>query len=917
MLSLYDLTVEQRTEPFGLDERHPAFSWKLRSEKKNVIQASYRVLVMDHAETVWDSGVVKSAKSIFVTCEADLKACTSYTWQVTVSDGTETAEACSSFETGLMNGSVFKEHASWITHSFPREETACPVFTKTFCAGRQVRKARLYATALGIYEAQLNGKPVTDGRGESYFAPGWTNYKKRLQYQTYPVELNEGLNELSFTVGKGWYCGKLGFDPTPNLYGDQTALLAMLMIDYADGTKEVIGTDDPWQVCTGTVRFSEIYDGETQDTLSETHPCTTAVSYEYGFDTIVAQENEPVRCLTKLQPQRTFTTPAGELVYDFGQNLTGWTEVTVTGSAGQKIVLHHAESLDENGNFYTGNLSFAKAQDVYILNGRKQSLRPHFTFHGFRYIKVEGLKEGQSAEFTACHLSTDLVQTGTFECSDKRVNRLQQNIQWSQRDNYLDIPTDCPQRSERLGWTGDATAYTPTAAFNENIYPFMKKWLRDLTSEQTPQTGMPQVVPNIMGDGQSGAAFWGDAATAVPWTIYRTYGDCRILADQFESMKIWVDFITSKCGENGLWQSGFQYGDWLGLDAETNGLSEPRKGATDDYFAANACYLRSLQITADTARLLGKTEEEEHYRSLYDQVLAAFREEYVTKTGRLVCETQTAMVLALHFNLAEEKHRDRIASMLKTNIEAHKTHLVTGFIGTPYACSVLTECGMHELAGKLLLQEQNPGWLYEVNMGATTIWERWDSILPDGRFNPANMNSLNHYAYGSIGTWLYTKLAGLEILEPGYKKFSVHPRFFKGIEWVKLSYESVYGLIRTEWKCQDGKIRLEIEVPANTSAVLTLPEKEETIELGSGIYVYEYDTETSLHLDRYSMEMPLRLMMEHPVGKAMMNQYMPEMAENKLIEYVINEPIAALLAYAPQAQPLYEMIIAAMNASEQ
>lgn len=914
MLKLYDLTIESMTEPLGIDEAQPRFGWKLESDHNDTLQTAYRLTVSNGA-VLWDSGRVESAQSIFVDYAGPaLAPRTAYTWEVTVWDNHgETAAASAKFETGLLSGAAFDGEAMWITHPLPAEDPASPVFTKIFCVEREVRRARLYASALGLYEVELNGQKL----GDTYFAPGWTNYHRRLQYQTYPVELTSGVNELRFTHGKGWYCGALGFNPTPNNYGDRTALLAMLCIDYADGGHEVIGTGETWQVSAGAIRFSEIYDGETQDWTAEERPLGMARRYDYGFDTLIAQENEPVRCLMRLDALKSFVTPRGELVYDFGQNLTGWVEVQISGHRGQKITLHHAESLDENGNFYTGNLSFAKATDSYVLHGERQTLRPHFTFHGFRYLWVEGLEEGQEAVFTACHLSTDLKQTGSFTCSHPLVNRLQQNIQWSQRDNYLDIPTDCPQRSERLGWTGDATAYSPTAAFNQNILPFMRKWLRDLKSEQTPEIGMPQVVPNIMDVGQSGAAYWGDVATVLPWTLYQAYGDKRVLSEQYESMKLWVDYITVQCGENGLWQTGFQYSDWLGLDAEMNALGDARKGATEDYFTANACYLWSLQILADAAALLGKSKEEASYRALREKVLAAFRAEYVTGTGRLVCETQTAMVLALHLGLTEEHHRARIASMLKNNIDAHKTHLVTGFIGTPYACHVLTDNGMHDLAGKLLLQEQNPGWLYEVKMGATTIWERWDSIQPDGSFNPANMNSLNHYAYGSIGSWLYTKLAGLDILEPGYKRFSITPRFVQGIEWVKLRYESVYGPIRVEWQCRNRTVRVEVEIPANTTACLTLPEKHETIDLGSGTYVYEYATETDLHLARYRMEMPLRVLMEHPVGKAMLAQYMPEMADNRMLEYVIDEPITALLSYAPQAQPLFEAIIAAMNAAEE
>ena len=920
MLSLYDLTVEYKTEPLGLDDTHPRFSWKLRTEKKNTLQAAYRLTVTGGGET-WDTGRVESERSILIAYAGPaLKPRTEYAWSVTAwTDQGEEAAASSRFETGLLSGAAFEGKAKWITHGLPKEETASPVFSKTFSVAKPLAKARLYATAYGLYEAEINGEKVDD----AYFAPGWTSYHKRLQYQTCAVHtLREGENTVRFTLGDGWYKSPLGFYPTPDHYGDTTALLAMLILTYTDGTEAIIGTDESWAVSTGAIRFSQLYDGETQDTTAAEQSVGPALPFDGAFDALVTQENEPVRCLLRLPAVRDFTAPNGERVIDFAQNLTGWAEVKVRGRKGQKITLRHAESLDENGNFYTGNLSWAKAADTYILNGEEQTLRPHFTFHGFRYICLEGMEEGQEIELTACHLSSDLKTAGSFRCSDKRVNRLYENIVWGQRDNYLDVPTDCPQRSERLGWTGDATAFTPTAAFHQNIMPFMRKWLRDLSADQDAETGMPQVVPDILSDGpggakQNGSAYWGDAATVIPWTLYQVYGDKKVLEEQYPSMKIWVDYIRRQCGENSLWQTGFQYGDWLGLDSESNGLAEERKGATDDYFAANACYLWSLQIMADTARALGKQEDETLYRQLRERVLSAFRDEYVTKTGRLVSETQTAMTLALHFDLAEERFHAAIADRLETNIAAHKTHLTTGFIGTPYLCLALSDNGKHDLAGKLLLQEENPGWLYEVKMGATTVWERWNSILPDGSFNPANMNSLNHYAYGSIGYWLYTRLCGLRLLEPGYRKFAVAPRFMKGITWAELAFDSVYGEIKTAWRCEKGKITVDLTVPAGTSALLTLPEKNETLTLGSGCYHYEYETDTRLEQDRYTLEIPLRVMLEHPAAQPLLAQYMPEMKNNPMIEYVINNPISSMLRYAPQARPLYEMILKAMNESEQ
>ena len=919
MLKLYDLTAEYKNEPMGLDILRPRFSWKLQSDRQNTCQSAYRIVLSGGGNT-WDTGRVENEQSILIPYAGPaLAPRTEYTWEITVwTNQGEEAAAASRFETGLFSGDAFKNNAKWITHGIPVEETVSPVFTKIFRVDKPVRKARLYATAYGLYEAEINGEKADD----TFFAPGWTSYHKRLQYQTYTVNsLREGENMLRFTLGEGWYKSPIGFYPTPNYYGDTTALLAMLILTYEDGTEETVGTDESWQVSTGSIRFSQIYDGETQDTTLGEQPAGNAKLFDGAFDTLVAQENEPVRCLMTLPVQKDFIAPNGERVLDFGQNLTGWAGVRVQGRPGQKIVLRHAESLDENGNFYTDNLSFAKATDTYILNGGKQILRPHFTFHGFRYVCLEGLEEGQEIELTACHLSSDLKPAGTFSCSDPRVNRLRENIVWGQRDNYLDVPTDCPQRSERLGWTGDATAFTPTAVFHENVMPFMRKWLRDLAADQDPAIGMPQVVPDVHVGGsegaqQDGGAYWGDAATVIPWTLYETYGDKQVLEEQYPSMKIWVEFIRGKCGENGLWQTGFQYGDWLGLDVEHNDFVEERKGATDEYFAANCCYLWSLKIMADTARVLGYTDDEKLYRELREKVLTAFRDEYVTRTGRLVSETQTAMTLALHFDLIEDRLKSGVADRLEQNINAHKSHLTTGFIGTPYLCLALSDNGKHETAGKLLLQDEPPGWRYEVKMGATTVWERWNSILPDGSFNPVNMNSLNHYAYGSIAFWLYTRLCGLRLIEPGYRKFAVSPQFIKGITHAEMTYESAYGQIGTAWRCEKGIITVDLTVPANTTALLTLPEKEETLTLGSGTYRYEYETETRLEQDRYTLDIPFRVMLEHPVARQLLQQYMPDFLDNPMIEYVMNNPISFMLTYAPQTRPMYEMILKAMNEAD-
>ena len=535
---------------------------------------------------------------------------------------------------------------------------------------------------------------------------------------------------------------------------------------------------------------------------------------------------------------------------------------------------------------------------------------PHFTFHGFRYICVEGAgTETEASDFTACAMHTDMQPTGTFTSDNTLVNQLQSNIQWGQRGNFLDVPTDCPQRDERLGWTGDAQVFCGTASYNFHTALFFRKWLRDLAAETNPEWGVPHVVPNILGN-QAGAAAWSDAATIIPWTIYKVYGDKEMLAEQFPMMKNWVDYIHARVSKNGLWQSGFQYGDWLALDKEE---SADRTGATDKYMIANAYYLYVTDLVKKTAELLGKDEEAKKYADLYETTLDAFQREYYTETGRIVSETQTGAIISLYFNLAREKDRKRILNTLLTNIGNHKNHLATGFVGTPYICHTLSENGAHEMAATLFMKEDYPSWLYAVNMGATTIWERWNSIKPDGTFDESGMNSLNHYAYGSVGDWMYRKVAGLSQLEPGYKKFQVKPMFVKGIEEWGTEFESVYGKIVANTYCKNGKIHVHVEVPANTTAVIALPEKEEVHEVGSGVYDYEYNTETSLVVERFSMDSTLGEIVAEPLAVEMFNQMAPGMLEGPMIQFAYGMTLAELLGAAPQAKPMYEAVVNALN----
>ncbi len=908
-MNIKKFTTEYRKNPIGLDVTAPRFSWILTSKKDNVMQTAYQLLVTCDGEEVWNTGKVESQESVLVAYQgSDLQPETRYDVSLSVwNNKEEEVKAQSFFETALIHPQQME--AYWIASGFKEGNEACPVFTKTFNLGaKKVVKARLYATAHGLYEAELNGRRVS----ENYFAPGWTSYNNRLQYQTYDVT---GMlcqsNSLVFTLADGWYCGPYSYMMTKNNYGTETCLLAELHLEFDDGTTQTIATDDSWTVGEGPIRSSQIYLGETIDSTFDPVNVSKVKAQPRNEDkkNLVAQENEPVHITLRTPAKELIITPKGEQVLDFGQNMSGVVELHLHGFKGQKIVLRHAETLDRDGNFYTESLRQAVSIDTYICNGEEQIFKPHFTFHGFRYICVEGMELNAEnvnlKDFIACTMNSDMEETGTFLCSDDRVNQLWSNINWSMRGNFLDIPTDCPQRDERLGWTGDAQIFASTASYLRNTALFYEKWLRDLKAEQTSEYGVPQTVPNILGN-DAGIAAWSDAAAIIPWVIYETFGDVKVLEDQYESMKGWVDYITDHCEANGLWQSGNQNGDWLALDKEE---SADRTGATDKYLVANAYYFKSCTIVAKVAELIGKKDEAASYAKLAKEIRKAFNLEYITATGRMVSETQTGCVLALHFNLADEKYRDRIMRSLLQNIAAHTKHLSTGFVGTPYICHALSENGYHDLAGTIFMQEDYPSWLYAVKRGATTIWERWNSIKQDGSFDESGMNSLNHYAYGSIGEWMVKKLLGINMVEAGYKKFRVEPKFILGITCAEGKFESVYGTISSSWVCENGTITVDVNVPVNTTAEIILPEKSESMVVGSGKYHYEYETQTNLEKDRFTMDSTLVQLLEEPLTRELFNQYAPGALEGPLIQLAMNLSLSELCAAAPEARPIYEMIL--------
>ena len=699
-------------------------------------------------------------------------------------------------------------HANWIRPA-KSYGGVCPAFRKTFFCPENVVSAALRITAMGVYEASLNGSRV----GDFILAPGWTVYQKRLQVQQYELQIRPGQeNELTVLVGKGWYRGRLaGWLPGQNSSAAlPAALTAELTLRYPDGHTDTICTDASWQTAESAVRFSELYDGETYDAAFEPSVWTPAVICDGPTDTLIEQQGEPVREQERIAPARIFKTPAGEIVVDFGQNLTGYVEIALDGVKGEAVELSHAEVLDKNGNFYTENYRSAKAKYLYFCKDGAQRYKPKLTFYGFRYIRVDrfpcGAEHAAQENFTAIAVHSDMKRTGYLSCSDPLLNKLFENVIWGQKGNFLDVPTDCPQRDERLGWTGDAQVFIRTACLNFDAERFFTKWLADLAADQREDGAVGHVIPNVLH--QSGSAAWDDAATICPWAVYLAYGDPNILRAQFASMKKWVDYITAHTTTKDLWTGGEHYGDWLGLDAPSGSY----KGSSREDLIASAFYAHSTALVIKAGRVLG--QDISAYEALYERIVRAFRQAYP------VYQTQTECTLAVYFALAEDtqKTTDQLAQMIRSC----GTKLQTGFVGTPYLLHALSAHGYTELAYDLLLRREYPSWLYPVTKGATTIWEHWDGQMENGDFWSSDMNSFNHYAYGAVADWVYTVAAGIQTVEekPGYAAVRIAPQPDKRLDWLEASVETRHGLVRSHWEKQRDMWRYEIETPVEAEVVI-------------------------------------------------------------------------------------------------
>ena len=915
-----DVRVEHRHDTLGIGAARPRLSWIVDTAVVGWRQAAYEVETCGpDGHRRHGTGRVASDQSVLVPWPfAPLQSRERVEVRVRVWGAAAQVSAWSAsqeVEVGLLHPDDWA--ARFVTPDWVEDnshEQPCPLLRHEFDIRANVVRARLYVTALGVYETYLNGVTI----GDHVLAPGWTTYHHRLRYQTFDVTglMREGRNALGAVLGDGWYRGRLGFGGgRRNIYGDRLALLAQLEMTYADGSAERVVTDGTWRAATGPILSSSLYDGETYDARLERaswaepgyddHAWTGVRALDRDLTTLVAPEGPPVRRIELVAPVAITTSPSGRTIVDFGQNLVGRLRLSVHGEAGQTITLRHAEVL-QDGEFCTRPLRHAQATDRYTLRGGGEEMwEPRFTVHGFRYAEVEGWPGQPRAEdlhAVVCH--SDLERTGWFACSDPLLNRLHENVVWSMRGNFLDIPTDCPQRDERLGWTGDIQVFAPTATFLYDSAGFLSSWLADLAAEQRDAAGVvPFVVPNVIDGPAVPATAWGDAAVIVPWVLYQRYGDARILDIQFESMRAWVDLITERAGKTYLWDTGFQFGDWLDPAAPPD---KPAAARTDPSLVATAYFARSAELTGRVAGILGRSDDEAHYLALAARVRDAFATEYVSPSGRLVSDAPTAYALALQFGLLRDAVQRRHAGARLAALTRESGYRVsTGFVGTPLICDALCSVGAYDAAYRLLTQRACPSWLYPVTMGATTIWERWDSLLPDGSVNPGDMTSFNHYALGAVTDWLHRTVAGLAPAAPGYRRIEVRPRPGGGLTQARARHRTPYGYADVAWRIVGEEITVEVIVPPNTTATVTLPGGDApSVEIGSGMYRWSYpyhptpEPRTRLTLDSTLLEL-----MDDAEAWATALRSVPNLAGVKVAPHERGEmPLHHVVARLPRAE---------------
>ena len=920
---------EYNDNPCGVDAGHPRLSWQLQSDTRGQRQTAYEVLVASSQDTLkadrgdlWDSGRVASSRSAVEYRGVELRFGQPCWWKVRVWD--KDGKPCREGPVGLWQMGLLQPsdwHGQWIAAQTPRDTqrdgstlAPCPYLRRAFILTRPVRRATLYATARGVYELHLNGAKV----GDALLAPGWTDYRKRIQYQAYDVtaSMRPGTNTVGAILGDGWYSGYIGFGHRRDYYGDRPELRLQINIEYADGTQDVVASDGSWQAMTGPILYSDMLQGEAYDARKEMSGWDTAGAKADGWRPVilgaevenpterdvtrqitavvkddalsVVADNDiagdpaynsvkqlrviytlggvshtrtvaeketlqipgpgevpgelvirravygalpqeadgppamvgthgpPIR-VTQHLPARRITQPTpGTYIFDLEQNMVGWARLRVRGPVGTRVRLRFGEVLNPDGTLYTTNLRSARATDTYVCRGHGvETWEPHFTFHGFRYVEVTGYPgKPRRGAVTGCVVGSDAPVAGRFTCSNAMVNQLVSNIGWGQRGNFLSVPTDCPQRDERLGWMGDAQIFARTATYNRDVAAFYEKWVQDVADAQSPAGGFSDVSPRVV-DPADGAPAWGDAGIIVPWTVYMAYDDTRVLQEQWLAMTHWMDYITS-VNPDGLWvnRRNNDFGDWLSINADT-----PKDVLATAYYAYDA------HLMAQMARALDRSDDAAKYDALFTRVRDAFDAAYVAADGRIKGDTQTCYVLALRFGLLPDSLRPLVAQRLVDDIRAKHDHLSTGFVGVGYLCPTLTETGHNDIAYRLLLQDTFPSWGYSIRQGATTIWERWDGYTKEKGFQDPGMNSFNHYSLGSVGQWLYQDVAGIDTDpdQPGFQHILLYPHPGPGLTSASASFDSLPGRIVSSWSEKKGQFLWDVTVPANTTATARVP----------------------------------------------------------------------------------------------
>ena len=815
----------------GIGTVTPRLSWIVPAADAEWKQTAYEVEVERASRTT--TFIVQSVEQVLVPWpDAPLASREAARVRVRVACKAEWSDWSppSVVEVGLLEG------ADWVGRfvspvGIAGLEAPAPVLEGVWDLPDAIASARLYVTARGVFEVALNGARV----GDDVLAPGWTSYHHRLRYRTHDVTdlVRAGRNDASALLGNGWYRGRLTWSGARALYGERLALLAQLEVVTTDGVRHVFTADDTWVARESGIRTDDLYDGQTTDLRPTSAPAHPVELVETDPSLLVAPDGPPIRVTEVVPAREVLRSPSGAQLVDFGQNVVGWVRLTARGlPSGHEVVVRHAEVL-EDGELGVRPLRTALCTDSYTLAGTgEERLEPRFTFHGFRYAQVDGVDDLDPSDVEAVVIGSDLARSGWFDSSHPLLNRFHENVVWGMRGNFVDVPTDCPQRDERLGWTGDLQIFAPTAQFLFDSSGFLCSWLKDVAADQFPDGGVPFVVPDVLRN-QMAAAAWGDAATVVPWVLYQRSRDVGVLGQQLESMRGWVDHMDAQAGKDGVWAGGFQFGDWLDPTAPP---AEPFRAKADPDVIATAHLVHSAEILARAAALVGDEDLAVHAATIAERSRDGFVREFVTPGGRVLSDAQTAYALALCWDLLPTaEQRQRAAARLADLVRTSGFRISTGFVGTPLVTDALADHGHSDTAYRLLLQTGCPSWLYSVAMGATTVWERWDSMLPDGHINPGEMTSFNHYALGAVADWLHRSVAGLAPAAPGYRRIAIAPKPGGGLTNASARHRTPYGEAVVAWEASDGELVVRATVPVGASAEVALPGGE-AFTVGHGVF---------------------------------------------------------------------------------